>query len=107
MTPVPSRDALVASVLRNLGRSETPMRYVAAQRLKNFLFKLSDVQYEEFLRRTMDFDPTHIDPKVRAAVLADIDKHDDTGFMGAMAETVFDSEELLAEGKRLLTEVTQ
>ena len=109
MTPgnPPSRDVLIASVLRNLSRREAPMRYITVERLRRLLYKLSDAQYAEFYTRLMEFDPSApIDPQVRTAILRDAGKYDESGIIPEIVAQGMDSPELLAEGKRLLTDLT-
>lgn len=105
MAAVPSREVVLASILKNLSRTDTPMRYVAVEKIRRFLYRMSDTQYEEFLYGLQSFDPKNIDPKAKAAFLADIDKRDDTGVLRTMAETAFESTDLLVYAKSVLTEM--
>jgi len=103
---VPSREKLLESVLRGLSRRETPMRYVTVQKLRGILYNMSDPQYEQFFRKLQEFDPHRIDPAIKAKMLADADEYDPSGTIHTIAEGVFESTELLEEGKRLLTEMS-
>jgi hypothetical protein len=103
---VPSREKLLESVMRNLSRRETPMRYMAVQKIRNFVYDMPDPQYEEFMRRLQTFDPSKIDPGIRARMLADVDKYDDSGALHSIVEAGLDDAELLGEAKKVLTEIT-
>ncbi len=106
MMATPSRERLLESVLRNLSRRETPMRYIAVQKLRGMLYNMNDSQYEEFMRRAQEFDPEKIDPAIKKQMLADTDKADPSGTLHSIVETGLESVELLREGKKILTEMS-
>jgi hypothetical protein len=101
----PSREKVLESVLRGLSRRETPMRYVAVQRLRGMLYNMSDAQYAEFMRRAYEFDPEKIDPEIKKRMIADAQAADPTGAIATIVETGLESVDLLREGKKLLTEM--
>jgi hypothetical protein len=104
--PVPSREVLLANILRNMGRREMPLKFQVQARVRRMIYQFSDSQYEEFVRRLTRFDPNHIDPDTKKGFLSDLAKHDESGLLVDMARTGLESPELLAEAKKLATEMT-
>ena len=82
------------------------MRYVAVQRLRNYLFSMSDPIYERFIHDLLLFDPNNIDPKVKSSLIADLERSDESGALAGMAKAALEDPVLLAEGKRILTDMT-
>jgi len=82
------------------------MKYMAVQKLKNVLFRLNDTQYAEFYHRLQVFDPSKVDPAIKAKLLSDLDKTDDTGAMKEMAVAVFEDHNLMREARDLMTELS-